>query len=326
MKFTNKESLQKKIVLISGLTRSGKALLCPIISSFNNAEKVNVNFSLEQIPVLNYLGEMKDNVTKFLLQSGMNLSIYDNAIGRNSNFRSDDFTSIWKYRDPLEYINRLTQPDGDIALEKLNSQNRIFSMMVHNGLWHADIWFKAFPDIKFIHISRNPVDIAYSWIGKGYGGDFYSSGRAAIVTYEYKNNTLPYYAFGWEEKYISLSKIDRIIHMINHIRNCHHEKYVHLNNNDKRRVLFINHQKLITKTEECLNTIEDFIGEGPSVDTPSELIKQNCPRSLGASTPFSTSNKNFNEKLKEIENLATSEGYVILKDMLNQFESTKLAI
>ena len=80
MKFINKESLQKNIVLISGLTRSGKALLCPIISSFNNAEKVNVNFSLEQIPVLNYLGEMKDKVAKFLLQSGMNLSIYDNAI------------------------------------------------------------------------------------------------------------------------------------------------------------------------------------------------------------------------------------------------------
>ena len=33
----------------TGLTRSGKALLCPIVSSFENTEKVNVNFFLEQI-------------------------------------------------------------------------------------------------------------------------------------------------------------------------------------------------------------------------------------------------------------------------------------
>ena len=253
----------------------------------------------------------------------MNLAIYDNAIGRNSNFRHHDYTSVWKYRDPMEYILRLSQPDGDSALDKLNSQNKIFPMMIHNGLWHANIWLKAFPCVKIIHMSRNPVDIVYSWIGKGYGENFFSSNRAAIVTYKYKDATLPYFAYGWEEKYLTLNKVDRIIYMINHIRNCHHDTYKRLKNIDKKKILFMNHQNLITKTDKCLKIIEDFIGEGPSIDTPSVLLEQNCPRSADVKTPFATSRKGFEEKLIEIKKLTSTNSFNILMDMNNQFKSTE---
>ena len=318
MKLSSKEPLIKNIVFISGLTRSGKALLCPIISSFNNTEKVNVNFSLEQIPMLNHVGEINDNVAKFLLQSGMNSAIYDNAIGRNSNFRPDDYTSVWKYRDPMEYVQRLFQPDGDVVLTKLNSQNRIFPMMVHNGLWHANIWFKALPHVKFIHMQRNPVDIVYSWIGKGYGGDFFSSGRAGIVTYQYKENLLPYYAYGWEEKYLSLNKVDRIIHMISHIRNCHQDAYDRLEDDNKKRILFIRHQKIIANPNKYVSMVSNFIGESPSKDTPAILLQENCPRVIN--------NKEFKRKIMEIEKQSSKEVFNLLMEIHNQFESEELAI
>lgn len=326
MELTNKEPLIKNIVFVSGLTRSGKSLLCPIISSFNNTEKVNVNFELEQIPMLNYLKELSDNTSKFLLQSGINSAIYDNAIGRNSNFRPDDFTSIWKFREPMEYIQRLFQPDGDSVLTRLNSQNRLFPMMVHNGLWHADIWFKALPSVKFIHMQRNPVDIVYSWMGKGYGDDFFSNSRAKIVTFQYKKKLLPYYAFGWEDEYLSYKKFDRIIHMVKHIRNCHQDSYKSLNENQKKSVLFVRHQELISETDTNLRRISDFIGEEPSIDTTSVLLKQNCPRSPNIKTPFCTSNKEFKDKLKEIEKLSTPYSYESLINMQTEFESTEHAI
>ena len=53
-----KDNITDNIVFISGLTRSGKALLCPIVASLENAEKVNVNFFLEQIPFLYYLNNL----------------------------------------------------------------------------------------------------------------------------------------------------------------------------------------------------------------------------------------------------------------------------
>ena len=321
MKLSNKEPLNSNVVFISGLTRSGKILLLSIIASFKNTEKVNVNFGLEQLPMLNHLGKLTDDVAKYLLQSGMNSIIYDNAIGRNSNFRPGDYTSVWKNKNPMEYVSRLFLPDGDAVTNKLNQENNIFPMMVHNGLWHADLWFTALPDVKFIHMQRNPIDIIFSWIGKGYGDEFFHNPRATIVTYRFKGILVPYYAFGWEEKYLSLADVDRIIYMVEHIRNAHEKTYQNLSEQLKRQVLFLKHQELITKTDECLQTVANFIGEGPSENTPAVLLQQNCPRSFNHGTPFATNNKSQEEKLTEIQALASSEAYIVLLNMNNQFES-----
>ena len=62
----------------------------------------------------------------------------------------------------MDYIQRLLQPDGDKALADLESQSTIFSMMIHNGLWHSNLWLKALPTTKMIHMQRNPVEIVYS--------------------------------------------------------------------------------------------------------------------------------------------------------------------
>ena len=321
MKLSNKKSLIKNVVFISGLIRSGKALLCPIISSFNNTEKVNIaggNFTLEQIPMLNYLGEMSDDVARFLLQAGMNTSIYDNAIGRNSNFRPNDYTSVWKYRDPMEYVMRLFEPDGDAVLTKLSSQNRTYPMMVHNGLWHADIWFNALPNLKLIHMQRSPIEIVYSWMGKGYGNDFYYSDRVGLVTFEYNKKTLPYHAYGWEDKYLSLKNVDRIIHMVNHIRNLHFDSYERLESDNKNRVLFIRHQSFTENPNKYLTKISNFIGEEPSNDTPNILMQENCPRVFDE--------KMFEKKTMEIKTQSSIEAFNLLMEMQTQFKSEKLAI
>ena len=322
----NKNPPVENIVLVSGLARSGKALLSPILSSFNNTEKVNVDFFLEQIPPLNYLGKIDQSTSKFLLKSGVSLGIYNDAIGRNSNFRPDDFTSVWKYRDPMEYIQRLMQSDGDEVLARLNMQSRVFPMMIHNGLWHANLWLDSLPNAKMIHMQRHPVDIVYSWIGKGYGGDFYNNNRATVVTYQYRKNVLPYYVYGWEDEYLSLGQVDRVVSLVAHIRRCHYEAYAKLSSDDQKRVLFVKHQTLITKTQECLQTIKNFIGEGPSKYTPTVLMQQNCPRDNGATTPFSTNNKTHQEKLEEIRKLSRPEAYSLLLDMQQQFESEQLTI
>jgi len=326
MKLSNKKPLIKNVVFISGLTRSGKSLMLPIISSFNNTGKVNVDFDLEQIPMIHHLGELKDDVAKYLLQSRMNSAIYDDAIGRNSNFRPNDYTSVWQNKNPMEYVQRLFLQDGDAVINKLSQEDTIFPMMVHNGLWHADIWFKALPDLKFIHMQRNPIDIVFSWIRKGYGGEMYHNPRLNIVTYQFKETLVPYYAFGWEDVYLSLPNIDRIIYMVKYIRTAHEETYQNLDDNFKNQILFISHQDLITKTEDCLQKVANFIGEGPSLDTSTVLLEQNCPRSFNKKTPFSTNNKSREEKLIEIKTLVSPEAYNLLLNMNKQFESQQQTI
>jgi len=313
-----KEQHINNIIFITGMTRSGKSLLCPIVSSFENTEKVNVNFFLEQVPILNYLGEINDSASKFLLQSGINRMVYDNFIGRNSNFRPDDYTSVWKYKEPMEYIQRLFQPDGNEVSVKLKASKKIFPMMIHNGLWNASIWFKALPSVKFIHMQRNPIEIVYSWMGKGYGGDFFDNPRANLPTYIYNGKLLPYFAYGWESQYLKLSGLDRIIHMINRIRTFHQEAYDLLSKNHQNRILFVRHKNLIVETKKYVSIVSDFVGESPSKYSPSILLQENCPRVID--------NNEFNRKTEEIKNKSSKEAFNLLMEMHNQFESEELAI
>jgi len=313
-----KENITDNIVFISGLTRSGKALLCPILSSFNNTEKVSVNFFLEQIPFLNSLEKISDETATYLLKAGMNLMVYDNAIGRNANFRPDDYTSIWKYRNPMDYVRRLFQPDGDCVINELNDNKKLFPMMVHNGLWHANIWFQAFPLLKIIHMQRCPSEIVYSWMGKDYGDDFFSSSRSSTPTYVYEGKLVPYYAHGWEEQYLACAGVDRIILMINKIRNYHQDSYDKLDSNYKERILFVRHKSMLTETEKNLLRISGFIGVKPSDDTARALMQERCPRVINVEEKQS--------KINEIRQKASLGTYKLLMDMIEQFETTDLAI
>ena len=322
----HRETIESNLVFISGLTRSGKALLCPIVSSFENTEKVNVNFFLEQIPFLNHIKKINDEASIYLLKSGISMMLYDNAIGRNANFRKDDYTSVWKYRNPKEYIDRLSLPDGDSVIKKIEDDLRLFPMMVHNGLINANLWFSAYPSLKMIHMQRNPVHIVYSWNLKGYGGNFYSQKRSSTLTFGYKGNFLPYFAYGWEEKYLKSSEIDRIIYSVEMIRNQHRDSYEALDINTKKRILFVRHQHLLINTDKCVSTVSKFLETKTSIDTKSVLMEQNCPRVLFKDTPFLTSSLSQEDKLKKIRSLASSDAYEVLISMCNNFNSTEMAI
>lgn len=313
-----KENITDNIVFISGLTRSGKSILCPIISSFENTEKVNVNFFMEQIPFLEFLGKLPEDTSVHLLRAGMNLMVYDNSIGRNANFRLNDYTSVWKYKDPVRYIQRLFDPDKDSALDKINGKKSIFSMMVHNGLWHSDIWFKAFPKLKIIHMQRNPVEIAFSWMEKNYGKNFYSSVRANIVTFNYKGSVLPYYAHGWEDEYIGHSEMDRIIYMISKIRKFHLESYEKLSQNFKDRVLFVSHHEVATDPNVALIDVLKFIDTKYSSDTPRILSEERCPRIV--------IKDDLEKKKNIIKKASSSEAFDELMKIMSEFNSNPIAI
>jgi len=316
------------MVLVSGLARSGKSLACALISSFDDVDKISVNFSLEQIPCLNFLNKMPYDTSVFQLQSGINLMVYDNSIGRNANFRPNDFTSISNYKDPIDYMKRFSKDEGDNALLRIHSENLLSLMMVHNGLWHANIWFDSIPNLKFLHIARNPVEIVFSWILKKYDGEFSAknNSREMLPTYQYNGHILPYYVFGWEDFYLSLSKVDKIIYLIDKIREHHKNSFELLSDERKRSILFVKHSDLIEKTSQEITKISNFIRRFPSIHTERVCIEQNCPRNNALPTPFLTSKKTLDEKLTEIKSAASIEGFKTLECMLSDFESSSQAI
>ena len=309
----NKKSFEHDVVFLSGLTRSGKTLLCPIVSSFNNSEKVNLEPNFENLIELAHVNCINEEALIYLLRSQMNLMIYNDAIGRNVNFRPDDYTSVWNYMSPSTYIDRVKKSDGNNVYADIKKSKRLFPLMLHDGLWHAEYIFKAFLSSKIIHIQRHPIDLAYSWINKGYGGAFFEDLRSHIVSYLFNNQVVPYYAFGWEEEYLSLNEADRVIHMINKLINLHVNTYNNLDEKCQEKVLFVNHQELASEPHKVTKNVEVFLGSKITEHTQEVFNRENSPREFNDDDRMN--------KLQYIQSHSSTAALKLLDNMINEYHN-----
>lgn len=303
----------KNIVFVSGSTRSGKSMLDPIISSLKQAELVQVNHLLEQFPMLNNLGLMTDEVAVYLLRYAVDFILYNIFIGRNVNFRLSDLSSVWKTHDPAEYFKRLLAEEGDCVLERISEADPMLVFNVHYGIWHKDIYFKAFPDLKMIHIRRHPVDVVYSWYKKGYGEDYAENPRNAILTVQGKTKPIPYLGIGWEDLYEKLSGVNRIIYLINRVQDIHESKIDSLSDEEKNKVMVIFFEKMVTGPKEVLKRICKFLNTEETLYTPIALEKERCPRVL--------KDEDRKEKFDELAKNAEGEYIDMLATMARDYEA-----
>ena len=107
------------IVFVSGNTRSGKALLLKIIASLSGIEKVNVNFLMEQANFLLFTKSIKKDAAVYFLRRSFSILDYNLRIGREINFRKDDYTSIYNFKNPKKYIRNLNSKEGDKIIKVL---------------------------------------------------------------------------------------------------------------------------------------------------------------------------------------------------------------
>ena len=167
---------------------------------------------MEQANFLNYINKIDKKTAIYFLRRSFSMMDYNLRISREINFKKTDYTSIFKSKNPKLYIKRLDEKEGDTVIKKLKSEKNTIPLMIHNGLITTNL-FEAFKEYKLIEMIRNPISQVFSWINKGYGDKFYSSYRASCLTIKYKNKIIPYYAYGWEQKYLNLNQYERIIEM-----------------------------------------------------------------------------------------------------------------
>lgn len=288
-------------------------MLAPIISSLERVEKVSMNYQFEFIPMINIVKALSDSAAVTIMRFFIELHVYENVIGRNFNFRLNDLTSVWNTKNPMEYISRLNNKEGDDAFEKIIKSRQIFLLLVHDALWHGKIYFKAFPNLKMIHIDRHPTDLVFSWFNKGYGSDFYENPRNALLTIDWEEKILPYYAYNWEEEYIKLPEMGRIIKMINMIQNKGKQVYKSLNANYKKNIFFIKFNEIASKPKMAIKNISEFLETKESYYTPIAMQKVNIPRKIKLDE-----RKN---KQNLIKGMSSRETYNLLLSMIEQYET-----
>ena len=287
-------------------------MLAPIISSMERAEHVTLNYLMEQVSMMHILGRISDETAICLLRYAVDSMFYDFTIGRNLNLRFGDLSSIWSSSQPVQYLKRLFAKEGDAALKSIMQKKPLFLLMVHDALWHADIYCKSFPEMKMIHMTRHPIDMAYDWYEKGYGRDFFENPRNATLTIEWESKQLPYYAAGWEQEYLNMPEVDRIILMIKRLEDNHRKKYDSLPERERRKIMIIPFERMVTAPEPNLRDISEFLGTSPTRHTARICKRERCPRTLRR--------EDRDRELDEIKALCSDGAFTTLMSMAKEYE------
>ena len=301
----------KKFIFVTGLTRSGKLALTPIICSMKNCEQFFFNTYVENLLIYNYLNLIKDKISKNLIIRAVNEEVYDKIYGRNLNSKKNDFTNLKKYKGEVNYKKRIKMNKSNFFAKKILKKN-YFPILIHEGLANLKHLESIFDNTKIINISRHPVDIAYSWLKKDFVDKCFKSSKRTLVTFNYKNKSLPFFVKGSENKLkFCKSDEDKIILMQSNLKNLFKKNYK--SSKKKNNIILIKFDDFLLETDKVLKKISKKFKLRFSNKINQALREQNCPRKI-----------NYTKRLKiekKISKNLSPKFRDVFKKMISQYEN-----
>jgi len=275
-----KKHLAENIVIIDGFPGCGKTLFSPIISSLERVEIMHYIFEIEFICRLNHLGKVSNDAARSMIRMLSDHKLYQSMMGRDTNFRYSDLSSVFNYHSPSIYLKRIFQ-EGDMAIpERIKSLNPIISFTSHDLFSYSDPVFESLGSrLTFIEIVRHPLYMIIQMtlnMERLYSG---SSARDIQIYYEYEGNEMPYFCQGWEEQYIKSNNIDRAIFSIYHAKQLSDKMRSKTDKEYKEsRYLKVPFEKFVIDPYPYLDLFADYLSSKITKKTIKTLNEQNVPR------------------------------------------------
>ena len=148
-----------------------------------------------------------------LIRSMFDDLTYQKCISRSVNFRYKDQTSIFKHPKKYQYLIRLLEHGGYQSLNKINANKMIIPILTHMSSFNNDLFHMALEErCKIINCIRHPIFILDWWT------DYLMSMSLSTIDFvlkiRHKDIDIPFFAYGWEDEYLSASNIERSIKSI----------------------------------------------------------------------------------------------------------------
>ena len=313
MEFIRKQTLLNELVLVDGIGRSGKVMLAEIITGFERVEKQDYHEFLEYIPLAYKYNKISKDIAISILKTQFDTELYKNMIGRSVNTRPTDYTSLYKYHTPSKYLERLVSLDGPIVAKRVKEEKPIYLNWCHDLIQKSDIIFEAYQSkVKLVYINRRPIDIIYEWDLKNFGERVANDPTEMQYLIKYNEHVVPEIAFGWEEEYINMTPLERIVKMIHTSfkRNLEAIKKTQYLENIK----VINFEDLVTEPYEEIDKLSSFLNTKKLEVMDNILFKERCPRKL-SQEEFSNRKRNIYENVNNVSRNYIDEMEIIYNNI-----------
>jgi hypothetical protein len=278
--YSLKEPISKHIAFVDGISRSGKQLTCRVISFLNGGDHYIYDLNIEHMCHLYFVGGIRAELAAAFIQMSTNATIYDRIIGRNLNLRQDDASCILKAAQPKNMLQRVTSDAGIEALDCFNNENRMPVFHLHNAMPSIDMLIKAYPNLKMVHVSRHPIDLAYSWVKRKWGTRELSDPLSFIPIINSKNGPVPWFAFGWAEEFLEGSNAERALMSVLLLADEDEKGYQKLSPIQQSNHIFcFPLEQLFFEPKTVVANIETFFDREADKNMDQMLVTERCPRS-----------------------------------------------
>ena len=325
-------TLINRIVLLDGITGTGKTMFLALLNSSSNTMAGQFLYAFEHISILHKMKKIDINDASVLLKLIADEKFYNNLISREVNFRPNDLSSVLKSTKGLKYFKQLFSGDGEIVENRIKNENPIFTIVTHQLFSALDPLFNAFNEKLFvIEMERHPLYLIkhwFTWI------DLYGKNpRDMTLCFDENGESLPWFASGWGKRFIESSSIDRVIYSLEWLTLQSEEALARF---PKNQIMFIPFEDFVLKPDKYLNALKNVLNEVEISNFLKTLKKQNVPRmnifdgpnkkiyrryAFNKNMSKQTHKETHQELLAYVENNASEEAYNTLLKLNKLYES-----
>ena len=306
-----KPLLTSNLLFLDGISRSGKKLACRMLTQFEGIEYFQYISMIEKICHLHVLRNLDGPTAAELLRLTVDEATYARMIGRNLNTRIDDETSIFRAPKIDAYLKRAAAKDGDEAIQAFNQTRKTMLYHTHSTLEALPLIFSAFHSAQFIHVTRNPIDIAEDWLRRGWGNRWGQDPRAFGLVVDINGKTVPWHAANWGSHYIKMTPSERCIQSVLDLQKREQLARDSLQDHQRCQFMQFSFENFLSDPEHIIERVSAFIKAPAGAFMAGFLASEHLPNHNNMqmrSHRFASLSSDASQDLRD-ELLAASESY-----------------
>lgn len=271
------------LLVVEGITRSGKFLLSAVLSAFEGVEPVQYAPALENLLMFHRVGTMDLESARVLLHMEFDLRAQEMAIGRYLNTRLDDVSCVFRVPGHENILERAKAEDRDELVRRFFEEKRLPLHIYHEGLPNARAFFDVFPRARMVSILRDPAALMVSWHNRGWGKMPSAADRRVMWPFfDAGGGPRPWWALDWTEDYAALSEMDRCVLTIAALYGHARRGLEAAGPDAAKRVLFVRYEDLLAAPDAEIARLGAFLGRAPAPGIAAVLERERLPRSVPA--------------------------------------------
>jgi len=283
-KVIRQKQLSEKIVIVDGQPGCGKTMLSPIIASMNRVELLSYAVEIELICRLSHLKKIDNDAAIAMVRMLVDHKLYQTMMGRDTNFRYSDLSSVFQDSNPWRYFKRIFQKGDLVTPEKIKNERPILNLTTHDLLgWSNPVLSGLGEAVLFIEVVRHPLYMVKQL--QLNMQRLVNNARDIEVNIEYKGKQLPYFAHGWEEQFLNANSMEKAVTFIEKTTHATNKKRKMWEETSHVSIITIPFEKFVLDPWPYLKEIEKKLETKIGPRTNKIMKKQNVPRKVLADAP-----------------------------------------